>query len=49
MVFCPRCNGDGEEPGVPVDDKDGTPVCLLCQGTGEVTIMESIEYAEDLS
>ncbi len=44
MQTCPRCYGSGEEPGVPVDDRDGIALCLLCQGRGEVTLMEEVEY-----
>ncbi len=42
LVVCPRCGGDGEEPGAPYDLEDGTPLCTLCKGNGEVT-----EWKED--
>ena len=35
VVVCPRCNGDGEEVGAPVE-LDGVWLCSLCNGTGEV-------------
>ena len=34
-VICPRCEGDGEEVGAPVDT-DGVWVCELCHGEGSV-------------
>ena len=33
---CPRCLGDGEEPGAPIDLENGTALCLLCEGAGDV-------------
>lgn len=35
-VDCERCGGTGEEPGVPIDDKDGMAVCCDCHGRGTV-------------
>lgn len=34
---CPRCEGEGEEPGAP-EEPDGTCRCLLCAGRGRVPL-----------
>ena len=31
---CPRCDGDGEEPGAPVELDGGRWLCSECGGTG---------------
>jgi hypothetical protein len=36
LLTCPRCDGDGEECGAPVDPVNGTPTCSECKGTGKV-------------
>lgn len=46
-VICPRCLGDGEEPGVPWDDELGKPLCSLCEGNGEVSPAIAEEYQEE--
>lgn len=33
QITCPRCNGDGEEPGAPVST-EGKATCDLCDGQG---------------
>jgi hypothetical protein len=37
ITTCPRCYGDGEEPGSPVNLTDGVAVCIHCDGSGEET------------
>jgi DnaJ-class molecular chaperone len=34
-VVCPRCGGDGEEVGAPMDPFE-VALCDLCKGSGEV-------------
>jgi DnaJ-class molecular chaperone len=46
MVTCPHCNGDGEEPGAPVD-LDGVYLCTLCRGSGEVSQRKADTYSEE--
>ena len=46
FVDCPRCEGDGEEPGVPVSW--GYVPCDLCLGDGEVTEEMADQYEEDM-
>lgn len=36
LMTCPRCDGDGEEPGAPFNPDDGLALCLECDGRGEV-------------
>lgn len=45
-IICPRCEGDGEEPGAPLD-LDGVWLCSCCNGEGEVTEKQAQEYLED--
>lgn len=47
MVTCPRCDGDGEEPGVPSSYPLSMRLCSVCHGDGEVTQERAAEYAED--
>lgn len=44
FVICPRCDGDGEEPGAPFDEQLGKALCDLCVGSGEVTTSQAEEY-----
>ena len=41
---CPRCEGDGEEPGAPVDLEDGVALCGLCHGKGYVTLRVALDH-----
>lgn len=45
-IICPRCEGDGEEVGAPMDPHE-MALCSLCDGTGEVTAKQAQEYLED--
>jgi DnaJ-class molecular chaperone len=46
VVTCPRCDGDGEEVGAPVE-LDGVWLCSLCNGRGEVSVRKARRYVED--
>jgi DnaJ-class molecular chaperone len=46
-IECPRCDGDGEEPGAPVDLVDGTALCGLCDGHGMVSQARVREYERE--
>lgn len=48
-VWCPRCDGSGEEPGAPVFDDAGVALCDLCQGKTTVTPAQAAEYAQSLA
>lgn len=48
-VCCPRCDGEGEEPGAPIDLKSGTALCDLCHGRREVTAKQAKQYQEEQS
>jgi len=43
-VICPRCDGDGCEPGVPYDEMYGRPLCNLCQGDGRIWDIAAADY-----
>ena len=45
-VVCPRCDGDGEEVGAPID-LEGTWLCSLCGGKGEVSKSKAKKYDEE--
>lgn len=47
LVTCPRCNGDGEEPGAPIDLELGTALCNLCHGKREVRKYVADRYEEE--
>ena len=47
-VFCPRCDGEGDEPGAPVDWKEGRAICEFCLGSGVVSPERSQEYAIEM-
>lgn len=44
-VICPHCDGDGEEPGAPMD-VDGDWICTLCDGSGRVRQSVAEEYED---
>jgi DnaJ-class molecular chaperone len=46
VVDCPRCDGDGEEPGAPVDPCE-IALCDLCGGKGEVLKEVATRYLQD--
>ena len=49
LVDCPRCLGDGDEPGVPYDHYEyGVALCNLCLGGGEVPQDKALAYSEEL-
>lgn len=47
LVVCPRCEGEGEEPGAPIDLELGTAFCTLCHGGGEVRKCVADRYEEE--
>ena len=46
-IECPRCCGEGEEPGMPIS-LDGIPLCTLCNGSGDID-PDSEEYRDYIS
>lgn len=44
QVTCPRCDGDGEEPGAPASPFEFMR-CSLCDGTGNTSAAHAILYA----
>lgn len=47
-VTCPRCDGDGEEPGAPSSWRERI-VCSLCEGVGLVDTEKASEYEEEVA
>jgi DnaJ-class molecular chaperone len=46
VVVCPRCGGDGEEPGAPVS-LDEVWLCSLCDGKGAVPPEKAAAFSEE--
>jgi len=47
MVNCPRWDGDGEEPGAPLELDGSVALCGLCSGAGEISLQQAREYYEE--
>lgn len=48
-VKCPRCDGDGEEPGAPIEDDGSVALCALCGGKSFVPARTREEYLAEQS
>ena len=47
-VTCPHCDGDGEEPGAPLD-LEGQQMCSICHGEGKVSVIKAHRYEAGVS
>lgn len=45
-TICPRCEGDGEEIGAPMDPHEFAN-CSLCNGRGEVPQKQAEKYLKE--
>ncbi len=36
LFICNRCEGEGEEPGAPIDLELGKALCMDCKGSGYI-------------